>query len=120
MRISDWSSDVCSSDLLLIEDQCFVVALDRERRIHRVLLAKGAERAAAYDLRFVAPLRGDDDVFAGAGLLRRGGRGDGEPGSRGGQAERAAEGRFGDRTSGGEGKRVSVSGDPGGWRELKK
>src|SRR3546814_15834378 len=92
MRISDWSSDVCSSDLLLIEDQCFVVALDRERRIHRVLLAKGAERAAAYDLRFVAPLRGDDDVFAGAGLLRRGGRGDGEHGSRGGQAERS-EGR---------------------------
>src|SRR3546814_7205575 len=51
MRISDWSSDVCSSDLL-------VIAIDRDRR--------------PGDGRLDRPRRGDLDIIGRARLDRRG------------------------------------------------
>src|SRR3546814_17689772 len=42
MRISDWSSDVCSSDLVRHAD--FFAKGDAERQLNRLLLDRGVER----------------------------------------------------------------------------
>ena len=60
---------------LLVEDQRFVVALDRKGCVHRVLVTQRAERAVAADLGLVVPLGGDDDVFS-CRFLRKGGCGE--------------------------------------------
>src|SRR3546814_17812102 len=50
MRISDWSSDVCSSDLLARRrDGCGVLRLQRQREIRRVRRHHLADRHAAQD-----------------------------------------------------------------------
>src|SRR3546814_6740264 len=48
---------------LLVEDQRFAIGLDRERDLHRVLLAERAKRALPDDLRLILSLRGDDDAL---------------------------------------------------------
>src|SRR3546814_12375082 len=100
MRISDWSSDVCSSDLLL--------------------RATGGVGAVAWTVRH--PLRvpairrvprrtgGLPDADRHRGLATGGPRPDERPGPNGGA----------DRKSVGEGKSVSVRVDLGGRRILKK
>src|SRR3546814_15174600 len=80
MRISDWSSDVCSSDLLVAIDQSLLVQIDEhldhragEVRVHGELFARPVHRAAE-----TAELAGDlaatftlpfpdlvDELFAG-------------------------------------------------------
>src|SRR3546814_5152045 len=44
---------------LLVEDQRFAIGLDRERDLHRVLLAERAKRALPDDLRLILSLRGE-------------------------------------------------------------
>src|SRR3546814_12616524 len=70
MRISDWSSDVCSSDL---------VAIGLE--LGRLVLGVGLDRRAVTDVQSVAGARdhGVDDAVGVLGdLARRGGSFDGE------------------------------------------
>src|SRR3546814_4312359 len=85
MRISDWSSDVCSSDLVLAVVQIFVIgevgvlvvqfAVDRPGRAEELADADGAERSivghALGVLEVVADAAGD--VPAVVELLRIGG-----------------------------------------------
>src|SRR3546814_10995474 len=47
MRISDWSSDVCSSDLLQRLDLLFDVAAEVVEVVHRVVIAHQADLDAA-------------------------------------------------------------------------
>src|SRR3546814_15374382 len=42
MRISDWSSDVCSSDLAVTRDGCCALPTQRERRRRRLRVKLGA------------------------------------------------------------------------------
>src|SRR3546814_19538455 len=65
MRISDWSSDVCSSDLQPAVERADeqLVAPDRDAAVDDV--AAGADRALAGDLRIEGP-----QLLAGRGVPR--------------------------------------------------
>src|SRR3546814_10569855 len=73
MRISDWSSDVCSSDLMLAaRPAAEIVARDQDRRALEIgaveqivgIGAQTLERPAPHALarRRLQPMRGDDHV----------------------------------------------------------
>src|SRR3546814_14459288 len=67
MRISDWSSDVCSSDLLMLEEVVGawnLVVMDRDALLGAQLVDQLLHRARRHDL--VLPAR-DDDARRGAG-----------------------------------------------------
>src|SRR3546814_1776003 len=81
MRISDWSSDVCSSDLRLAR-----VSSDRDGNVDQAFVA--------------AACRHDDLIIVGIGgarLLREGGRGEGDHRKRAGGKDGTAQ-RTGERT----------------------
>src|SRR3546814_20124282 len=107
MRISDWSSDVCSSDLL----GDVVAALHRAAVVEEDEWPSGmrAERAQQIADRQVPP---------------KGGSGGGSEGGRGGGGRvrhvALGKGRHLDRKSVVEGKSVSVRVDLGGRRIIKK
>src|SRR3546814_10697721 len=65
MRISDWSSDVCSSDLLFQH-----VTLLRQRRRHR-LDADGAAAVVIGDAAHVAPVHGIESAFVDVHAAQR-------------------------------------------------
>src|SRR3546814_6368736 len=96
MRISDWSSDVCSSDLKEVRWYCAVSAL-------AILTLPGAAIA-----------RGADEPAGAAAALS------GEPQDAAPQATQTDIATAEERKSVGEGKRVSVRVDLGGGRTLKK
>src|SRR3546814_3631220 len=64
MRISDWSSDVCSSDLALV-DAIFAALLARRDELHLRLGIVGGEQI---DLARLVIARRDDDIIVGGGL----------------------------------------------------
>src|SRR3546814_15678756 len=104
MRISDWSSDVCSSDLREISAG-FFVSMRRRQRYAGLRRDRGAVRVRAGA--FEIPLRGDD----AAGVRRH--------------VDACAErhrctNRDVDRKSVVSGKSVSVRVDLGGRRIIKK
>src|SRR3546814_17806985 len=72
MRISDWSSDVCSSDLALL----LLLGAVGEDRVHaqRRLHAGEAAQAAVAALEFLADQAVADTVEAGAAVFLRQGR----------------------------------------------
>src|SRR3546814_19684589 len=47
MRISDWSSDVCSSDLVAVLENAFAKVRPRENHAERIERRPGLDRAAA-------------------------------------------------------------------------
>src|SRR3546814_15216391 len=47
MRISDWSSDVCSSDLVIDAPRVDLRALDQRLQYHRAEVARGHRRQCA-------------------------------------------------------------------------
>src|SRR3546814_17879088 len=120
MRISDWSSDVCSSDLRDKGDRAAEIGLadlplDRVVGHHRKLrVDEGEEQDGREAIDEGGQLRGGDAIFGGeiAGIERRDDP-DGE------QRLRQAMGEQ-DRKSVVEGKRVSVAEDSGGRRNKKK
>src|SRR3546814_7967966 len=72
MRISDWSSDVCSSDLeeLAVDALILDAVSDRPaRRVRRIELAVGIARAEAQSRR---PLARIDDAIGAARAVARG------------------------------------------------
>src|SRR3546814_7391196 len=84
MRISDWSSDVCSSDLVEVGEQYVggLAELDREAGVEHV----ARRHALVHEARFVADILGDpgqegDDVVLGD-RLDRVDRGDVDRGAR--------------------------------------
>src|SRR3546814_15957357 len=101
MRISDWSSDVCSSDLQLGQDRHEVPTVGAEavQPDHAV-----ARRRAGF-------------AFDG---LEHGGVRNGGPLCPDAAGAAAFCGGQGERKSVGSGKSVSVRVDLGGWRILKK
>src|SRR3546814_6340382 len=56
MRISDWSSDVCSSDLVAYDDAAELRHVDEALGVHREAEAAGAEAGAGMDLAGAADL----------------------------------------------------------------
>src|SRR3546814_13995458 len=113
MRISDWSSDVCSSDLAILDheprrERGDGVAIGLE--LGRLVLGVGLDRRAMTDVQSVAGARdhGVDDAVGVLGdLARRGG-------SFYGEADPIWH--FADRQSVVEGKSVSVRVGLGGRR----
>src|SRR3546814_13937684 len=96
MRISDWSSDVCTSDLL-------IPSLPMARARRRIAAGAAVQRVAAAGVADAGAGAGDPAAGpAQSGDVRDGARAQGE------------------RKSVVEGKRVSVRVDPGGRRNLKK
>src|SRR3546814_17180542 len=117
MRISDWSSDVCSSDLLEVlvrsarPPEPGVVGDVQQPLRPGTVVARGPAR--------------EDCLVADERLERRHARQDHclRPSTRGEVAaafRELLERQEGDRTSVGEGKRVSVRVDMGGSRIIKK
>src|SRR3546814_20812280 len=102
MRISDWSSDVCSSDLSLAMTEVGVGSIRQRQDMMRLLEVRRVDHLAG-DLEHadagVGGERIDDRLRARDLFGRR---------------------REGDRKSGVEGKRVSVRVDLGGRRTIKK
>src|SRR3546814_19406731 len=68
MRISDWSSDVCSSDLAALEQPVLVISVIGEAADR----ALGARRAVAVVERAVAVLPAPDRIGVVFGQVRRG------------------------------------------------
>src|SRR3546814_16492547 len=101
MRISDWSSDVCSSDLL--SQQLRAAGLNVETQLEPRKLAKQLQYADRAGIRFVV-IRGEDEAARGAVAVKDLRRGE--------QFERSEERR--------EGKSVSVRVDLGGRGIIKK
>src|SRR3546814_13738688 len=103
MRISDWSSDVCSSDLIFVKPFSAGLrtnlVITTDKRVYHIELASRATGAMAA-LSWTYP---QDDLVA----LRR-------------EQDAAASAVPIDRQSVGEGKSVSVRVDHGGRRILKK
>src|SRR3546814_17349533 len=100
MRISDWSSDVCSSDLVADEagEDAFAVAgCLAHRQFHR-------ECGPVLAHREDHPADADDPAFTRREVA----------------LELAVMALAIDRKSVGEGKSMSVSVTPGGWRYIKK
>src|SRR3546814_12668904 len=110
MRISDWSSDVCSSDLLTLYVDDGTVEIDNNAA-EQVLRGWrwGAEASSLRVLRLTVQTTIQRSNKAGAGRLPTG-----RPGMPG-----FAPGCL-DRKSGGEGKSVAVRVDLGGRRLIKK
>src|SRR3546814_16396153 len=63
MRISDWSSDVCSSDLLQDERPRYVVP----REVHQHLMVRFAEALRSGSMATLKSLLADDAVLIGDG-----------------------------------------------------
>src|SRR3546814_12535629 len=95
MRISDWSSDVCSSDLVTLVHRPPAVDRARHRHADRAIGGQGAALGAATHRREIEPARAFARSREARELLR-------------------------DRKSVVEGKRVSVRVDLGGRRSLTK
>src|SRR3546814_16514758 len=96
MRISDWSSDVCSSDLFLQGHAAFRLQANVDQRA----VAFDRDDGAAQHLAFEGIVSAEGFVEQSRKALLRGG--------------------VGDRKSGVSGKRVSVRVDLGGRRCMKK
>src|SRR3546814_4776996 len=87
MRISDWSSDVCSSDLVIAADG---LADQPLRALHRAASEDDAAFGAMADL-YPLAIGGEDDLMiARHGTAAQGGETDGSPGARAGDAVPAA------------------------------
>src|SRR3546814_17052683 len=121
MRISDWSSDVCSSDLELLPDRARSddqQLLGHFRRHHRVTIGPNALAVRLGERQVARPRAGgDDDVLC----LKLGGLavpGDREPALGDDLPLALADGE--DRKSVVSGKSVSVRVDLGGCRKSKK
>src|SRR3546814_14113683 len=112
MRISDWSSDVCSSDLHGLPSSAVGVVLPGRGATHAgAAVLDGAEQPVAIDLRHV------EEALVGVGCRRP--HGGGRTGIL--LAVAVAVVQIGpDRTSLVWGKGVSVRGDLGGLRVLTK
>src|SRR3546814_20125967 len=115
MRISEWSSDVCSSDLPPVIFHCFLLVCGRLGPIcldviarDRALPATSEDLAVAFDgAKFRLDVEGLGVGPHGARALRA-------------DAPRAPPNSGPDRTSGGVGKRGSVAGESGGRRYTKQ
>src|SRR3546814_8244662 len=73
MRISDWSSDVCSSDLVQIGNARFdgvIEAFEAQFRFGGALVEFGDMRAAAISVFFPAVQSGGKDGFQPLGLKK--------------------------------------------------
>src|SRR3546814_14107025 len=97
MRISDWSSDVCSSDLSRPESAASLLAMPRRKRLLEHIWQRTSLSRKQFASLYRAPLERYAELV---------------------QLFPASESQ--DRTSGVEGKSVSVRVDFGGSRSIKK